>query len=530
MLVVTLSTLNLYSFGAVLHEIELLSNPQFLAKGKDWALTNADIITAKSSVSQLMLRLKGVNGNKNEFSSAAINARIDQNVRTVNFTCNVYCEKSGTPLFIRFTAMNSEKRIVQTKVLCRMSLHTDWNALAVKYTAPSGSSGLVIELLNRSENDMFLLKPSLKSILPVINQPQKIRIEVIKATAQVSILALDGAEQGTVTFPIPGIYRYQIPISFKIVSSPSNALVSYRLYSRSDGINWLCEAKVRPPDEGAIIKWESLVLVNENFKSEEPHHEGRKSDVKSWISNSACVQSDNPAIKSKSDQLFRNARNEEEFAKRVIEFTSLNRGKTGEKFDRLDALRALDCGGSCTSRANLAAALFRAQGIPARTVAHLPVWSGPLYEHWLVEYWNSKRGWTWIEPTLGNLEPSKKLIVLAVSSIEDEDKSFDPIHLRYVMPGAPYLSVCELSPHLISGNHFKNDSTNLALVAEHIEDIPQNINLLLCLAKERFQFLWGSNRSYLASEEVNAIDRSLQRGDIPGLMNTLRVRNRKVKN
>ena len=84
----------------------------------------------------------------------------------------------------------------------------------------------------------------------------------------------------------------------------------------------------------------------------------------------------------------------------------------------------------------------RARGIPARTVAHLPTWSGPLYEHWLVEYWHPGAGWVWLESSLGQFRPPPcSLVVLNVANPEDEDRAFDPLQCRQVMPGAPHLSV-----------------------------------------------------------------------------------------
>ncbi len=161
-----------------------------------------------------------------------------------------------------------------------------------------------------------------------------------------------------------------------------------------------------------------------------------------WTRSTACVQSDDPAIREKANELAKGTEGVEAYARRVIEFTAHHQGKEGVPFDTLDARKGLDCGGSCTSRANLAAALLRARGIPARTVAHLPTWSGPLYEHWLVEYWHPGAGWVWLESSLGQFRPLPcTLVVLGVANPEDEDRAFDPLQTRQVMPGAPHLSV-----------------------------------------------------------------------------------------
>jgi hypothetical protein len=176
----------------------------------------------------------------------------------------------------------------------------------------------------------------------------------------------------------------------------------------------------------------------------------------SWTRSTACVQSADPAIVAKAKALAEGVDDVETLARKVMGFTSSNPGKPGVAFDALDARKALECGGSCTSRANLAAALLRASGVPARTVAHLPLWAPGLYEHWLVEYWHPGAGWVWLESTLGRFRPSTlSLVVLNVANPEDEDLAFDPIQLRQVMPGAPHFAVHTTSRELFPARGLK---------------------------------------------------------------------------
>jgi transglutaminase-like putative cysteine protease len=288
---------------------------------------------------------------------------------------------------------------------------------------------------------------------------------VIRAMAQAPVRVEKPGTTGMVTFPIPGTYREQVPLSFTVQTQPPSALRSFRWVLRPDGINWLCEVTVAPPAKGAIVKWESYVLVG--ARKDGPMSIGLKPEVPpeaaAWTHSTACVQSDDPAIRAKAEELAKGAHGIASYVKRVIAFTSTNQGK-GAPFDRLDARRALDNGGSCTSRANLAAALLRAHGIPARTLSHLPAWAPKLYEHWLVEYWHPDMGWVWAESTLNIFRPQPwTLVVLNVANPEDENKAFDPIHLRYIMPGAAYLSGCELSKELFPADLFPDDATNQAV-------------------------------------------------------------------
>ena len=113
--------------------------------------------------------------------------------------------------------------------------------------------------------------------------------------------------------------------------------------------------------------------------------------------------------------------------------------------------------------------------MPARTAAHLPTWSGPLYEHWHVEYWHPGAGWTWIEPTKGEMRPKPwTLVVLNVANPEDEDQGFDPIigHSG-VMSGVPRFAVHEHSVELQLASmawRAENDELNVARAAAALDD------------------------------------------------------------
>lgn len=326
---------------------------------------------------------------------------------------------------------------------------------------------------------------------------------IIRATVIAPVKAELEGQVGTVTFPIPGLYREQAPLSFELSSTPLGAIKGFRWRKRSDGLNWLCDVYVSPGKKGAIIKWEGLILVRDRPIQKLPpaaKPEVNK-ELEPWLKSTSCVQWADPAIRAQANLLAKGAPDIETYARRVIQFTSTNQGKPGLTFDALDARRALDVGGSCTSRANLAAALLRAHGIPARTLSHLPTWSGPLYEHWLVEYWHPGVGWVWVESTLGQVQPQPwTLAVLSVSSPEDENKAFDPLHLRYVMPGAAYLSVIELSKELYPADLVKDDATNIATAAARIAGSPEEINALFETARQSYKKLSEGCETGISSE------------------------------
>jgi hypothetical protein len=336
--------------------------------------------------------------------------------------------------------------------------------------------------------------------------------------------AIVRGESGTLTFPIPGLYREQIPLTLRIWTEPNSALVEYRISKRLDGINWIAQVVVKPPPAGCVVHWESMVLVDgserqilpkSKFPVEVPF------SVKDWTRSSVCVQSNQAVIMEKANEIGKGTDDIETFARRVISFTSSNKGN-GAPFNSLDALSAMNCGGSCTSRANLAAALLRAHGIPARTLSHMPTWyKHPMYEHWLVEYWHPGSGWVWLESTIRQMQPNPEtVVVLAVSNIYDEAKATDFVHLRGIMPGAAYLSGSEFSRELKPASLIDRQTNTVESVYK-FENSQNIVKALKEVARENFlRVIKNDNgKSDLHADRINAAARG---GDLSGLLAALR--------
>jgi hypothetical protein len=330
---------------------------------------------------------------------------------------------------------------------------------------------------------------------------------------------------GTLTFPVPGTYRDQVPLSFSVTCQPPVALKGYRWRRRDDGLNWLCEVTVAPPKNGAVVRWESVVLVDDHKpvnlpaapKPEVPE------EAKRWTLSTGCVQSKDTDICAKAQELAKGVTDVGEYARRVNHFVATNPLRMNQ-FWKLDARSALSCGGSCTSRANLGAALLRARGIPARTVAHLPTWSGPLYEHWLVEYWHPGVGWVWLETSLNQVQPpSWSLVVLNVANPEDEDLAFAPVRKRGVVRGAPNLSVIERSPELTPQLSMSLDPpANDAIPEVALDPANQELRTLFKSARQAYASL--AERAQAGTADAKHGDKlviAAERGGLKGLLEAL---------
>jgi len=260
-------------------------------------------------------------------------------------------------------------------------------------------------------------------------------------------------ETGTITFPLPIRDGSQIPVGFKLTCDKSGKLLGFK-WRRGDGGRLFCDAQVSPGTKGSWLNCESLVFVHAGALDSEK-------GLDEHLRSTACVQSADPRVAAVAKKLGEGVEADGDYVAKVFAFVRDNQGK-GAPFKQLDALAALDCGGSCTNRANLSAALLRAHGIPARTIAHMPTWCDKLYEHWLTEYWNGKQ-WVAFDPSLGRLHPDRRTRVeFGAATSADEDRAFEKQHLRFVMPGAPYQSVCELSPTLYPADLAEDDAINWA--------------------------------------------------------------------
>lgn len=351
---------------------------------------------------------------------------------------------------------------------------------------------------------------------------------VIHLAMQAPVKAFGANQTGTVTIPMPGLYHDQVPLDFHLTALPQNALRGYTFMRRSDGLNWVCQVVVTPPKRGMLLRWTSDVLVFERPSASLPKVPLPSSAPpgNAWTQATACVQSGDPAIRAKARELAQGSPDTEAYVRRVIAFTATNRG-TGAKFDSLDAAKALACGGSCTNRANLAAALLRAQNIPARTVSHMPAWSrgNPFYEHWLTEYKHPGVGWVSIEPTLGIMQPSPtEIAVLSVSSPTDENKALDPVHLRFIMPGAAYLSACELSPELTAANLLPDDAINRVYAAARIGGTPAQMAQLKTAALRAFTCLTAPSSRDASQSSSQAILAAARTGKASRLTAVLHAR------
>jgi hypothetical protein len=145
-------------------------------------------------------------------------------------------------------------------------------------------------------------------------------------------------------------------------------------------------------------------------------YSGLSDELKYYTQPSLTVQSSDPSIQAKAYEILYSTwtGNIREALEKIVKLT--REGITFKALGDQTALATLKRGYAvCTGKANLAAALARTLGIPARILLVLP-------SHFIVEFWIPDYGWVRGESTRGLFpEPRHIWTVDWVGSIEDEN-------------------------------------------------------------------------------------------------------------
>ena len=236
----------------------------------------------------------------------------------------------------------------------------------------------------------------------------------------------------SVMMPLPQMTGGQVPICYFIRSMPSEAAIEYQLQRREKLNDVVSVSLTGNRGQEIRLEWSSVILVAGNVVS--PNKE--KAD--SYRHATACVQSESPEVQRIAEKLWPESERVEEYVRRIQQFVrEMNMTKRPRS---LDALGILDSGmnGICTANSNLAAALLRAKGIGARSMAVIPPTSQRLEMHRIVEY-DDNGQWQWFDPSSLHadvpMRPFQTMIV-AKTTVADEDLAMKP--RMGSMLGCPY--------------------------------------------------------------------------------------------
>jgi hypothetical protein len=166
-------------------------------------------------------------------------------------------------------------------------------------------------------------------------------------------------------------------------------------------------------------------------------------DVKPWLAATWCCDTKDAAIRDVAAEIRKAGSTADAIVPATLTRMKAIFGAAKGHVANLTASEALTKRGSCTSCANLGAALLRANGIPARVIAGYPTWSGPLQTHYVVEYWLPEGGWRLMESTMCRDDrPGWEQIEVAMVRPEDEAKEWAGRRVS-AAGGVPWLSLTE---------------------------------------------------------------------------------------
>ncbi len=280
-----------------------------------------------------------------------------------------------------------------------------------------------------------------------LDVPGQVRPGLFEVRGECKVTATAHCNHPTLLIPLPILYREHVPLTYEVSAEPAKKLVRARIYG-SPPDNYIADVELAAfaPGDTVSLQWSSIVLCAarsfDNMPTEAPLPEDWPAEVRPWLRSTRCVQAQHKRIQLVAREIRGESRDVLEIIQKTLQRTkAIYLAQQGD-CKELDAVHALDKRGSCTSCANLVAALLRASDIPARVLAGYPTDGEPLETHYIVEAYVPGYGWYPIESTCLQAPWQPYLqIEVAIIPPEHEDRS----EARYPNAGGvPYLSIMEL--------------------------------------------------------------------------------------
>ena len=208
-----------------------------------------------------------------------------------------------------------------------------------------------------------------------------------------------------VYFHIPISFEEQVPV---LVEVECPQLIDYRFIHMAPPNVMLVTRLRRAPH--TYLTWRSWVIVKEDnclrpAQSESipiPSLDRLPDWTEKWLQSTSCIQVDAPIVREIAASLRSNSSDLIELTENIVSRCNDIESRFLRYPWSLDAVYALQWGSSCTGKAHAAAALFRANGVPARSLLEIDAGLGrALYSHWVVDYYIPGCGWIKMGPSRG---------------------------------------------------------------------------------------------------------------------------------
>jgi hypothetical protein len=308
------------------------------------------------------------------------------------------------------------------------------------------------EVTGRGGMSFANIGPGLLEITGAMELKQKPSL-VSRMTERLGLAAKKADDEqvknANVLIPLPLAYRQQVPVTYELAVNPPEAATSVTVYQDTPH-NYVAKVSVALSGkrDKVDIKFRSLVLVGPSSFSSIPDRveipDQWPEECQPWLTSTWCVDSQNDKIQALSKEI----RDDTDDVMTIIAGVQKRAGTVFSNAQgwamNLTAVSALTGRGSCTSNANLVAALLRASNIPARVVAGYPSWTGPLQTHYIVEAYVPQFGWYPIESSLCKSPwPNEYQVGVAIIPPKYESRELAGARPQ-AASGVPYLSLTEM--------------------------------------------------------------------------------------
>lgn len=255
------------------------------------------------------------------------------------------------------------------------------------------------------------------------------RVYLRSAVGNLDITRNSSTDTYEAYFHIPVPFAEQVPI---LIEVESPYLIDYRFLHLSPP-NVMIAARMNR-GYPTSINWTAWVLVVENTYADLPAYvpmptlEELPDSVRQWLAPTDCAQVDAPIVQQIAEEILGTTTNLIELAEDICDYCYVIPWEFPHTPMAFDAVYALNWGNSCTGHAHAGAALFRACGVPARSLLNIPTWYGGYFDmHWILDYFVPEYGWVRMETSTGHHPTyAQEEIVTLACNPEDEFPLFYP--------------------------------------------------------------------------------------------------------
>ena len=226
-------------------------------------------------------------------------------------------------------------------------------------------------------------------------------------------------------FHVPIVYGTQVPV---LLTVEAEDLIDYR-FIHMENNNILCVARMAQGN--GMLHWVSYVMVERNLwvdipdSVEMPEPGSLPDSVTRWLQSTDCCQLNSEYVAAAVQETGAGITNVIELADSIEDYVFDIPSGFPHSPTSFDAHYAIRWGNSCTGHAHAAAALFRGNGIPSRSLMVVPtIYSIWFDHHWIVDYFIPDYGWVMAESGNPTAPPRNFLVTFVVEPHQEFTKWF----------------------------------------------------------------------------------------------------------